>query len=62
MFALVTTAMQIEALMLLEEHFVLAKHTVPASELWQTLHVPWGAAEQWLSGWISLQRTLGRAT
>lgn len=43
-FALVTTtAMQIEALMLLGEP-VLAKHTVPASELWQALHVTWGAA------------------
>lgn len=40
--------MQIEALMLLEE-LVLAKHSVPASELWQALHVTWGAAEQGLS-------------
>lgn len=33
-----TTAMQIEALVLLEEH-VLAKHAVPALELWQALHL-----------------------
>lgn len=39
MFVLVTTtAMQIEALMLLEE-LILAKHAVPASELWHALLV-----------------------
>lgn len=48
MLVLVTAiAMQIEALMLLEE-LVFAKCTVPASELWQALLVPWGAAEQWM--------------
>lgn len=53
MLVLVTAiAMQIEALMLLEE-LVFAKYTVPASELWQALLVPWGAAEQWLR-WLDV--------
>lgn len=53
MLVLVTAiAMQIEALMLLEE-LVFAKCTVPASELWQALLVPWGAAEQWLR-WLDV--------
>lgn len=57
-----TTAMQVEALMPLEEH-VLAKHAVPASEVWQVLH--WvcllgGLLGSGCTGWMSLQRPLGR--
>lgn len=59
-----TTTMQIEALVLLEEH-VVAKHAVPALELSQALHLVChlgGLLGSDCTGWMSLQRAVGGGT